>query len=187
MAINWFRWFGGRSKKEEMDSDFFADEPGVVEPVLTPREELVHAALRDAAVIHGASREWIRAEIVGVNRANQADWDVRLVVSASETDVWERVEAFQSTFLQQLHLLGGDLVDSPPAVTWRFIAQEAVIVRKRPAGVAVEPTEPQPAAAPQPSAASAGAPVLAALASLGGGQPGSETARGVGLEGELVV
>ena len=185
MAINWFRWFGGRSSKE-VSSDFFAGDSGAGDPVLTPREELTHAALRDATVIHGADRDWIRAEIVCVNRENQADWDVCLVVSASETDVWERVEAFQATFLQQLHLLGGDMVTCAPAVTWRFISQEAVIVRKRPAGVAVQSatglTE-----LPQPAAALAGEPVRATLASLGACQPVSVAVRGIGLEGELVV
>lgn len=185
MAINWFRWFGGRSKKE-VDSDFFADESGAIEPILTPREELIHSALRDASVIHGADRDWIRAEIIGVTRENQFDWDVRLVVSASEVDVWERAESFQATFLQQLHLLGGDLVTSPPAVTWRFISQEAVVLRRRPSGVAVQPNPQGLADVPQPTTIP-GTPLLAAFAVLGDEQPSPAAFRGIGLEGELVV
>ncbi|MBV7539796.1 hypothetical protein [Acidovorax sp. sic0104] len=126
MAINWFRWFGGRSRRE-IESQFFPDSADADVPPLTPREQMLNAALRDAAVIHGAGKDWIRAELVEVSSAAEASWDVRLVVSGSEMDVWERAEAFQSTFLQQLCVLGEGLGERLPVVTWKFTSQEVVM------------------------------------------------------------
>lgn len=135
MAINWFRWFGGRSKRE-IESQFFSDNVDADAPPLTPREQMLNAALRDAAVIHGAGKDWIRAELVAVNSTAEAAWDVRLVVSGSEMDVWERAEAFQSTFLQQLGVLGEGLGEWLPVVTWKFTSQEVVMPLRHRSGAA---------------------------------------------------
>lgn len=135
MAINWFRWFGGRPRKK-MESQFFPDDVDIDVPALTPQEQMLNAALRDAAVIHGAGKDWIRAELVAVNSTAEAAWDVRLVVSGSEMDVWERAEAFQSTFLQQLCVLGEGWGEWLPVVTWKFTSQEVVVPLKQRSGAA---------------------------------------------------
>lgn len=123
MLLHWFkRFFSGLGVA---DSRALAAKAGEPELKMVPSENLLNAALRDAAVIHGADETWMHAEVIQLSHGEKLpDWDVRLVVSLCEADVWDRAEAFQRTFLEQLRALSGDSWRRAPAVTWKFQSQE---------------------------------------------------------------
>ena len=119
MSFNFLRWLrrcipskglGAVSTNTDISED----------PEVIHRQAVLDAALRDAGAIHGADPNWIVAELVRLKMQGPAEWEVRLVVNDSEMEVWDRAEAFQITFLEQLRELAGLWGETLPAVTWKF-------------------------------------------------------------------